>query len=188
MFAFRLTSGLTPGKSLRRASRESRKRSPAPSNLKILGSAGFACLARWKSSPKRDSLLQVRLGNSATQALPAPQLGAGQPASGDALSALDPTVLIICNRGAHGFTYPFQHLGGAEKAISEGRLATALAHVAGAKDQAIAETADALCQGGDRDPSVLRPAEAGPGGESPWAHVSGHLGGCGLGPGRAWRI
>ena len=43
----------------------------------------------------------------------------------------------------------FQHLDGAEKAISEGRLATALAHVAGAKEQAIAETADALCQGGD---------------------------------------
>lgn len=43
----------------------------------------------------------------------------------------------------------FQHLAGAEAAISDGRLATALAHVAGAKEQAIAETADSLCQGGD---------------------------------------
>lgn len=43
----------------------------------------------------------------------------------------------------------FQHLDGAEKAISEGRLATALAHVAGAKDAAWALVEHG---GYDRDP------------------------------------
>jgi|JI10StandDraft_1071094.scaffolds.fasta_scaffold812405_2 hypothetical protein len=42
-----------------------------------------------------------------------------------------------------------QHLNGAEKAISDGRLATALAHVAGAKEQAESVLVDALAQGAD---------------------------------------